>query len=376
MKKKILGAVVLVILVAGAIIGVKALQIVNLIQTGESFEMPATTVAVAVVETRVWTQSFDSVGTVESVQGVTLANEIPGKVIKIDFESGTEVQEGDLLVELDVSSELAQLASTQAAADLASVTLERNRELRKTNALSQSELDAAEAQFKEATARVDDIEATIAKKRIRAPFSGLVGIRQINAGQFLGTGDPIISLNKVDPVYVNFALPQQLLAQLKTGLRVQLSGDTIGETALVGELTAIDGEVEVATRNVRLQATFANPERLLRPGMFVNVAVVDSREAEVSVIPVTAVVYAAFGDSVFVVNTQKNENTGEDQLVVQQKFIRLGVVKGDFVAVVEGLKPGDRVVSEGAFKLSNGAVIDIGEKPSPEFSETPEPVNS
>ena len=372
MKKKILLTLVGILLLVAAIIGIKASQIMDLIAAGKTFQIPPISIQVTESTTQSWADQFDTVGTIESVQGVTLANEVAGKVEKIAFESGSMVAAGDLLVILDKASEEAQLRSAMAAAELADLNLTRTRELRKTSVISQSELDTAESQQKNTAARVEELQWMLQKRTIKAPFSGRVGIRQIQEGQFLQAGAPIVSLQSLDPVYVNFSLPQQRLSDLSVGMKVQATTDALAGRVFEGRLTAIDAEVDPLTRNIRLQATMANQDGGLRPGMFAAVSAIAPVEKKHIIIPGTAVIFAAYGNSVFVVKEEAGKD-GKPHLVCDQKFVRLGSRKGDFVAVENGLQAGEKVVSAGGFKLHKGAsvVITEGERPVPSTSPQP-----
>ena len=372
MKKKILLTLVGILLLVAAIIGIKASQIMDLIAAGKTFQIPPISIQVTEAITQSWADQFDAVGTIESVQGVTLANEVAGKVEKIAFESGSMVAAGDLLVILDKASEEAQLRSAMAAAELADLNLTRTRELRKTSVISQSELDTAESQQKNTAARVEELQWMLQKRTIKAPFSGRVGIRQIQEGQFLQAGAPIVSLQSLDPVYVNFSLPQQRLSDLSVGMKVQATTDALAGRVFEGRLTAIDAEVDPLTRNIRLQATMANQDGGLRPGMFAAVSAIAPVEKKHIVIPGTAVIFAAYGNSVFVVKEEADKD-GKPHLVCDQKFVRLGTRKGDFVAVENGLQAGEKVVSAGGFKLHKGASVVIAEGERPVPSTSPQP---
>ena len=372
MKKKILLTFLGLLLLVAAIIGIKAWQITDLIAAGKNFQVPPISVQVTEVTTESWADHFDAVGTIESVQGVTLANEVPGKVEKIAFESGSMVAAGDVLVILDKASEEAQLRSAMAAAELATLNLNRTRDLRKTSVISQSELDTAESQHKNTAARVEELQWMLQKRTIKAPFSGRVGIRQIQEGQFLQAGAPIVSLQSLDPVYVNFSLPQQRLSDLSVGMKVQATTDALAGRVFEGRLTAIDAEVDPLTRNIRLQATMANQDGGLRPGMFAAVSAIAPVEKKHIIIPGTAVIFAAYGNSVFVVKEESGKDA-KPHLVCDQKFVRLGSRKGDFVAVENGLQEGEKVVSAGGFKLHKGASVVIAEGERPVPSTSPQP---
>jgi len=302
------------------------------------------------------------------VRAVTVGAELAGTIREIGFESGASVKKGQLLVKLDTSVEEAQLEGALADAELTKANLERARNLREGGANTPADLDAAQARAKQADAAVANLRATIAKKSIRAPFDGRVAIRQVELGQAVSNGTPIASLQSVTPVYADFWLPQQALADVKPGERARITTDTFVGSQWDGQITTINPEVDPATRNVRIRATFQNQDGRLRPGMFVNVQVLSSRKHRVVLIPATAVLYAPYGDSVFVLEEKKDE-AGKSTLTARQQFVRLGERRGDFVAVASGLEAGQRVVSAGAFKLRNGMAVAVNEKLAPPGAE-------
>jgi membrane fusion protein (multidrug efflux system) len=317
---------------------------------------------------------IESVGSLAAVQGVNVAAELDGKIVHIAFEPGTTVKEGDLLVQQDTSTEEAQLRSAEASVTLAKVSLRRDHELMAQSTISQSELDSAEAQFKQAEAQADDIRAAISKKTIRAPFAGRLGIRLVNLGQSLKSGDPIVSLQALDPIFVDFQLPQQRLAELARNLVVRVTSDALAPNEVVeGRITAINPDVDSATRSVRVQATLANSRERLHPGMFVNTAVLLPKADHVLVIPATAVLYAPYGNSVFVVEEKKGENIGTPDRMVRQQVVRLGESRGDFVAVTSGLRAGETVVTTGVFKLRNGIAVTVDNQLAPAAELAPKP---
>ncbi len=376
MIKKILITVFGLLLVLGALGGIKALQIGTLIAADKSMTPPPEAVTTAEVRADSWESTFNAVGSFAAVQGVTLGAEVAGTVSRIDFESGADVTAGAVLVELDTSVEQAELRAAEATADLALLNLQRARELREKNTNSQADLDGAEAQSKQAAAQVETIRATIAKKRITAPFAGRTGIRQVNLGQFLAVGAPVVSLQSLDPIFVNLSLPQQRLGRISVGLEARVTTDAHEGRVFSGKVTAINPDLDAATRSVKFQVTLPNAEGLLRPGMFGGVSVVLPEKTESLVIPVTAVLYAPYGDTVFVVEDRKNETSGEVSKVVRQQFVRLGAVRGDFVAVVSGLKAGEVVVSSGVFKLRNNAEVSIHNELAPDARLEPKPSDS
>ena len=376
MTKRIIYTIVGLLVVIGILAGIKALQIDKMIVHGEQYVPPPQPVNTAVVQGESWQSLLTSVGSLEAVQGVMVTAELSGKVVHIAFEPGTMVQAGDLLVQQDTSSEKAQLRGAQASLDLAKVNLERFSKLLTDGAIAQSQYDDAAAKFKENAAQVDNIRAIIAKKTIRAPFAGRLGIRLVNLGQTLNEGDEIVSLQSLDPIFANFSLPQQQLSQIQLGLRVQVTTDALPGQIIEGEVTAINPQVSSSTRNIKIQATVANSQEHLRPGMFVKVAVVLPVEEKVLAIPATAILYAPYGDSVFVVEEKKSEKDDQAGKIVRQQFVRLGDHRGDFVSVVSGLKEGETVVSTGAFKLRNGQAVVVDNAVAPEFKLTPKPEES
>lgn len=376
MKKRIVLTVLALIALIGILAGIKFLQISRMIDAGAQFVPPAETVTTAEVRAESWESLLTAVGSLTAVQGVTVAAEMPGKVVQIAFNPGARVRQGDLLLRLDTSSEQAQLPGAEASVTLAKANLQRARELLAQKIISPAEFDSAEANFKVAAAAAENIRASIGKKTLRAPFAGQLGIRLVNLGQILQEGDPVVSLQTLDPIFVDFLLPQQQLAEARIGLPVRVTADALPGQRVEGTITTINPEVDAATRNIRLQATVANPAGQLRPGMFVNVAVVLPRRQEVLVIPATAVLYAPYSDSVFVVEDQPAAEGGPPGKQLRQQFVRLGQKQGDFVAVTTGLKDGETIVSTGVFKLRNGQAVVVDNTLSPEFKLAPTPENN
>ena len=368
-----MGIAVGLLVVAGLLGGVKAAQIGSMIKAGKSFVPPPETVATAKVEAVEWAATRAAVATLVAVRGVTLSTELPGTVREIGFESGTSVRKGALLLKLDTSAEEAQLAAASAEASLAHLSLDRARALRQAGSNAQADLDAAEARAKQADAAVATLQATIAKKTIRAPFDGRIAIRQVELGQVLSPGSPIASLQSVSPIHAEFWLPQQSLSQLRLGQHVRMRVDIFPGSTWEGELTTINPEVDVATRNVRVRATFENGDGRLRPGMFANVEVVSSEQRRAVVVPATAVIFAPYGDSVFVLEPQ-GEGTARTE-VARQRSVRLGERRGDLVEVLTGLSAGDTVVSAGAFKLRNGTAVAVNNALAPDVEVAPRPAD-
>jgi membrane fusion protein (multidrug efflux system) len=358
-----------------AVIGViKYLQIDKLIHTKPPLQVESVSTTQAKQET--WQQMLTSVGSLTAVQGVTVAAELDGKIVEIDFEAGHNVKAGDVLVRQDTSVEEAQLRSADANVELARVNLRRTKELLEKATVSQAQFDADAATSKQSAGAADNIRATIAKRTIKAPFSGTLGIRLVNLGQNLKAGDAIVSLQALNPIFVDFYLPQEELRQLATGLPVKISGDAISGAAVEGKVTAISPDVDSTTRNVRVQATVDNAAGHLHPGMYVDVAVELPIIDKVLTIPATAVLYAPFGDTVYVVDSKADEATGEKQLVVRQQIVRLGARRGDFVIVTSGLKAGDTIVTSGVFRLRPGSVVQVNNALAPDSQLAPTPSDS
>jgi membrane fusion protein (multidrug efflux system) len=367
-----IGVVAVIAFVVIPLVFVKGLQIAKL-KSGGQGGMPPTTVTSAEVKQENWSPLLSAVGSVSAVQGAMISSELPGTVAEVGFESGAVVKKGALLVRFDTSAEDAQLHSADADTELAKADLERARDLATRKVISKAELDTAESKFKQKTAMTENMRAIIAKKTMQAPFDGIAGIRMVNVGQMVKAGDQIVPLQSLDPVYVDFALPQQRLADLSNGLEVNMHTDAFPGRVFHGTLTAINSAVDVATRNVTLQGTFPNADHMLKPGMFAKVDVVLPRKEPVLAIPATAIAYAPYGDSVFVIEKKKDEKTGKESQVIRQQFIRTGETRGDFVTVTQGLKAGEIVASSGVFKLRNGMPVVINNElaPKPELSPTP-----
>lgn len=376
MAKRVILTIVGLIMVIGVIAGIKALQIRRMIDAGSEFVEPPETVTTAEVRSEDWESLLTAVGSLEAVHGVTVAAELPGKVVQITFDSGTRVKKGDLLVRQNTASEQAQLAGSEANVDLAKLKYNRIFDLYRQKAVSKSELDAARANLRQAVAETDNIRTVIAKKTIRAPFSGRLGIRQADLGQILSEGDGIVSLQALGPIFVNFLLPQRQISQITIGTSVRVTTDARLDTVIEGTITAINPEVDAATRNIRVQATMPNQDELLRPGMFVNVAVILSARKEVLTIPATAVLYAPYSDSAFVIENNKSEAMGLPSKTLRQQFVRLGEKRGDFVVVLSGLQEDEIVVSSGVFKLRNGQAVVVDNTLLPEFKLDPKPENN
>jgi len=352
-----IGGLVLVVVL---LVGVKAMQIAKMM--GSPMQMPPTTVSSTVAKEEDWAPTLSSIGSVSAVQGAVVSSELGGVVAQINFQNGGEAKKGDVLVKLAAPTEDADL-------ELAQSDLERTRDLARRKVISKADLDAAESKFKQK-------EGFVAKKEVRAPFDGQLGIRQVNVGQMINAGQQVVQLTALDPVYVDFSLPEQYLGQLTNGLEVNVRADAAIGREFKGRLTAVNSMVDSVTRNVTAQATLENADHALRPGMFAKVEVVLPAKGKALVIPGSAVSYAPFGDSVYVIDKKKDEKTGKESLVLRQQFVRIGEARGDFVAVTKGLKPGETIVSTGVFKLRNGMNVTINNDLAPKPQEKPNPVDS
>jgi membrane fusion protein (multidrug efflux system) len=354
---------------------VKFRQIQAAIAQGAAFQPPPEAVTTVVAEQEQWPSTLSAIGTVAAVQGVTVSADLPGTVERIAFDSGQSVRAGDVLALQDTRQERAQLAAAEAQRDLARVNFERVQGLLKERIISQAEFDRAAAEDRQADARVGEIRAAIDRKTIRAPFAGILGLRQVNLGQYLSGGDAIVGLQSLNPIYVNFGVPQQSAGLMRAGRSVRITADSLPGAAFTGRVTATDSVVDEATRNVQVQATLANPDGKLRPGMFVQAEVSVGAAGTIVAVPASAISYAPYGDSVFVV-TDLASDSGQTYRGVRQQFVKLGPARGDQIAVVSGLTAGDEVVTSGVFKLRNGAAVVVNNKVRPANSPAPKPENS
>ncbi len=340
-----------------------------------AFQPPPAAVTSIVAQREQWPATMTVIGTMEAVHGVMVSADLPGTVARITFDSGQPVRAGDVLVELDTRQERAQLAALEAQRDLAKVNFSRMQQLVNEGVISRMEYDQATAQQRATEANVAEIRATIERKTIRAPFSGILGIRKVNLGQYLPAGNPVVQLQSLSPIYVDFGVPQQTAGQVRVGRQLRITAEDLTGQVFSGRVTALDSVVDETTRNVQVQATLSNPEGELRPGMFVQVEAVLGANRAVIALPASAINYAPYGDSVFVITDLKDPK-GQTYRGVRQQFVKVEGSRGDQVAVVSGLKPGDEVVSSGVFKLRNGAAVQVNNKVQPENNPAPKPEDS
>jgi membrane fusion protein, multidrug efflux system len=375
MLKRMFFMLAVVIIIIAGLGFVKYRQIQTAIAQGSSFAPPPDAVTTVVAKSETWPSTLNVIGTTAAIQGVTVSADLPGAVDKIHFESGQAVHAGDILVELDTRQERAQLAAAESDRDLAHINSDRDQQLVKEGVVARNQYDNSSAQQKSTEAKVGEIRATIDRKTIKAPFSGILGIRQINLGQYLAAGQAIVSLQALNPIYVNFGVPQQQSSLVQAGRTLRLASDDVPGVEFAGRVTAIDSVVNEATRNIQVQATLANPGGKLRPGMFVQVELKLGASRDVISLPASAINYAPYGDSVFVVADLKDPK-GKTYRGVRQQFVKVEGSRGDQVAVVSGLKPGDEVVSSGVFKLRNGAAVQVNNKVQPPNNPKPKPEDS
>ncbi len=375
MAKRMIVMLTVTVLTLGGLGFLKFRQIQVAMAQAAAYQPPPEAVTTVVAQDEQWPSTLNAIGTTAAVQGVTVAADLPGTVDRILFESGQAVRAGEVLAVLDTRQEQAQLAAIEAQRELARVTFERMHTLLNDRVISQAEFDRATADYRGSDARVGEIRAIIARKTIRAPFSGVLGLRQVNLGQYLAGGDPLVTLQSLNPIYVNFAVPQQVAVQVPVGRVVRFRSDDNGGGEWTGRVTAIDSMVDPSTRNIQLQATVANADGRLRPGMFVQAEVPLGAAQAIVALPASAISYAPYGDSIFVVTDLTGED-GRPYRGVRQQFVKVGPARGDQVGVLSGVKAGDEVVTSGLFKLRNGAAVRIDNSVRPSNSAAPRPENS
>jgi membrane fusion protein, multidrug efflux system len=350
-------------------------QIQTAMAMNASFRPPAVTVTSATASLETWQESINSVGQFSSYQGVHVSAEEEGKIILLPVESGTLVQTGDLLAQQDVAVEEAQIKSSVARAELAVASLNRLQKMSGTGAVAQKELDDADAELKTATAEAEALKATIERKTIRAPFTGRVGIRQAQLGQYLSKGDPLILLQALNPIYLDFSVPQQSIALISTGQSVQVRVDAFKDQVFDAKITAISPEINLTTRTIQIQATMENKDETLRPGMFATVSTLLKKEEKHITLPSTAINHAPYGNSVFIIGNLKDPQ-GKEYLGVRQEFVQTGPTRGDQVAILKGVKEGEEVVTSGLFKLQPNAEVKVDNTIMPANQSNPNPADT
>jgi membrane fusion protein (multidrug efflux system) len=374
MIKRILLTLLVAVVGVGALGFAKYEQIQSAVKA-HSFTPPPTAVTTIVAKQEQWPSSLKAVGTTVAVQGVIVSADLPGIVQKISFDSGREVRVGEVLVELDTRQEKAQLAAAESDRDLAVLNYDRIKSMVDQGAVTRADFDRAAAEKSSTEAKVGEIRATIARKTIRAPFTGVLGLRQVNLGQYLSAGNAVVPLQSLDPIYVNFGVPQEVAFQVKVGQRVQVTASDAAGLTVEARVTAIDSVVDESTRNIRVQATLSNPKGKLRPGMFVDAELHTGNAQSAISLPASAISYAPYGNSVFIVSEMKDP-AGKTYRGVRQQFVKIERSRGDQVAIISGINPGDEVVTSGTFKLRNGAAVNVENKVQPQNNSAPKPEDS
>jgi membrane fusion protein, multidrug efflux system len=367
-----LGVVVIVLTTLGF---VKYRQVETAVHAASAFQPPPEAVTSIIARPQQWPATTNVIGTMEAVHGVMVSADLPGTVDRINFESGQAVHEGDVLVELDTRQERAQLAALEAQRDLAATNYKREKQLVDEGVISRMEYDAATAQQKQTDANVAETRATIERKTIRAPFSGVLGIRKVNLGQYLAAGNAIVELQSLNPIYVDFGVPQQTAGKVRVGSGVRVTSEDLAGQAFAARVNALDSVVDETTRNIQVQATLPNPQGKLKPGMFVQVELSFGANRQVIPLPASAISYAPYGDSVYIITDLKDPK-GQTYRGVRQQFVKVEGSRGDQVAIVSGVNPGDEIVTSGVFKLRNGAAVTINNKVQPENNPAPRPQDS
>lgn len=375
MAKRMVLMLVIMLALVGGLGFVKYKQVEAAIAAGANFQMPPTAVTTVVAQKETWPSTMGVIGTAAAIQGVTVSADLPGTIDKIHFESGQWVKEGQIMVELDTRQERAQLANLEAQRDLAGINYGRAQELVKSGVIAKQEYDNAAAQQKATEAQVGDIKAAIARKTIRAPFSGVLGIRQVSLGQYLAAGQAIVSLQTLSPIYVNFGVPQQDSGKVVAGHVLRVTSTDAPGVNFTGRIIALDSVINEQTRNIQVQAIVTNKDNKLRPGMFVQVELPLGSPKQVIPLPASAINYAPYGDSVYIVSNMTDPK-GRSYKGVRQQVVKVEGSRGDQVGVISGLNPGDEVVSSGVFKLRNGAPVQVNNAVKPSNSINPNPQDS
>lgn len=373
MTKRMILVLIFLGVLFGGIFGFQAFKAVMTKKFMASQGIPPQTVSTTTVSTSPWQRQVEVVGNLQAVNGADLAPEVSGLVAKIHFSSGQEVKAGSLLLELDASEDLAKLESLKAIAELARITYQRDRQQLKDHTISQAALDIDTATLKGSEAQVAEQQALADKKFIKAPFSGRLGIRAVDLGQYLNAGAPIVTLQALDPIYVDFFLPQRSLNLIATGMQVQVKSDAFTGKLFTGEISAINSKVDQDTRNIKVRASIHNPEHLLLPGMFVTAGISVGEQQMQITLPQTAISFNPYGNIVYLVTDKGADAAGKPRLVAAQKFVTTGAARGDQISILEGLQPGDIVVTSGQLKLHNGTPVLINNSIQPADDPAPQP---
>jgi membrane fusion protein, multidrug efflux system len=375
MLKRMLIMLVAIGLVFGAVFGFEAFKTKMIQKAIAGLSNPPQTVSTITAKSQTWSSTLEAVGSARAINGVSLSSQVAGTVSAIHFESGTDVRKGALLIELSSADDVAHLDALKATTELARITYERDRTLLTTKAVSQQTVDSDKWALKNDEAQVAQQQALVDYKFIKAPFSGRIGIRQVDLGQYIAAGTAFVALQQLDPIYVDFFLPQQSLAQIKVGQQVAAKVDTYPGATFNGEISAINSLVDAATRNVQVRATLKNPENKVLPGMFVTVDIDVGNPQSYVTLPQTAIAYNSYGNIVYLVDDKGKNVKGQAQLFARQTFVTTGATRGDQVAVLTGVKDGDTVVTAGQVKLRNGVPLVINNAVQPSNNPNPKPAD-
>jgi membrane fusion protein, multidrug efflux system len=375
MIKRMVIMLVAVAVVFGGIFGFQAFKAVMIKKFIAALSNPPQTISAATAATSEWQPKIEAIGSLRAVRGADLSLEVSGVVESISFSSGDDVQEGATLLKLRTADDVARLESLKAMAELNEITLDRAQRLLKTQAVSQAQLDSDAANLKNAKAQVAQQQAIIEKKILRAPFAGHLGIRAVDLGQYLGAGTPIVTLQALDPIYVDFFVPQQAVDQVRLGQQVAVKVDAYKDQTFAGEISAVNPKVDISNRNVQIRATLKNADHKLLPGMYATVDIAIGSPATYVTLPQTAITYNPYGDTVYVVESKGNDAEGKPHLVARQTFVTIGPTRGDQVAILRGVGEGDMIVTAGQIKLHNGSIVMIDNSVTPTAEAAPVPVD-
>lgn len=377
MSKRMVGLLIVAVVVFGGVLGAKMFMNSMMNDFLDNMPVPPVTVSAARATQDRWIDSVTAVGSVEAVQGAELATQVGGIVDSIRFDSGSEVKTGDIILTLDGATDRAELKTLQSAARLAELERDRLKKLWERKSVSQSEYDQRQSELEQARARVVAQQTRIEQKALRAPYDGRLGIRQVNIGAYVSAGDPLIGLQALDPIFVDFTLPEQRYGEVRMGMTVTAEMDALGDKSFEGKITAIEPVIDADTRNFQLQATFKNTDQQLRPGMFARIALDVGEHRDVVLVPRTAISFRPYGNSVYVI-TESADEKGEDGKpirTVKQRFVHTGQARGSLIAIDDGLEVGEQVATSGLLKLNGGARISINNSVQPDAEIAPTPDN-
>jgi membrane fusion protein, multidrug efflux system len=375
MTKRMVIMLAAVAIVFGGIFGFQAFKAVMIKKFMSTLTNPPQTISATKAAASEWLPRIDAIGSLRAVKGADLSLEVSGVVESISFNAGDDVEEGALLLRLRTADDVAHLHSLQAMAELSGITYERDQKQFKMQAVSQATLDTDSANLKNAEAQVAQQQAMIDKKVLRAPFAGHLGIRAVDLGQYLGPGTVIVTLQALDPIYVDFFVPQQSVDQMRLGQSVTVKVDAFKDRTFTGEISAINPKVDIGNRNVQIRASLKNSDHKLLPGMYATVDITTGSPKTYVTLPQTAITYNPYGDTVYVVEAKGTDADGTPQLVARQTFVTVGLTRGDQVAVLKGVEEGDMIVTAGQIKLHNGSVVLIDNTVTPTADAAPTPVD-